>query len=163
MKAIVLALALVLSLRTASLAVSPNILVILVDDMRWDDLGCAGHPFSKTPHMDRIAREGSRFLNAFAVTPLCSPSRATLLTGLYPHTHGIRDNTDRSAQSHKLVTFPQWLQRAGYRTAFIGKWHMGNDDSPRPGFDHWVCLKGQGSTFNPEVNVNGSSGREAGY
>ena len=58
-------------------AVPPNIVVILVDDLRWDDLGCSGHPFSKTPHMDRIANEGARFLNAFAVTPLCSPSRET--------------------------------------------------------------------------------------
>ena len=142
---------------------APNMIVILVDDLRWDDLGCAGHPFSKTPHMDRIAAEGARFTNAFATTPLCSPSRACLLTGLYAHAHGITDNTERSAQSHKLATFPQSLQRAGYRTAFIGKWHMGNDDSPRPGFDHWVCLKGQGSTFDPEVNVNGSSGKETGY
>ncbi|MBI5774476.1 MAG: sulfatase [Verrucomicrobia bacterium] len=141
----------------------PNILIILVDDMRWDDLGCAGHPFSKTPNMDRIAKDGARFLNAFAVTPLCSPSRATLLTGLYPHTHGITDNTERSAQSHKLVTFPQSLQRAGYRTAFVGKWHMGNDDSRRPGFDHWVCLKGQGSSFDSELNVNGASVKTTGH
>jgi N-acetylglucosamine-6-sulfatase len=131
--------------------------------MRWDDIGCAGHPISKTPNMDRIAREGAQFVNAFAVTPLCSPSRASLLTGQYPHTHGITDNTERSAQSHKLPTFAPLLQGAGYRTAFIGKWHMGNDDSPRPGFDHWVCLKGQGSTFDPEVNVDGTLRKETGY
>lgn len=141
----------------------PNLLVILVDDLRWDDLGCAGHPFSKTPHMDRIAREGARFLNAFATTPLCSPSRASLLTGLYAHAHGVKDNTERGPQSHKLATFPLRLQRAGYETAFIGKWHMGNDDSRRPGFDHWVCLKGQGSSFNPDLNVNGTAQKESGH
>lgn len=141
----------------------PNILVILVDDLRWDDLGCSGHPFSKTPNIDRIASEGARFLNAFSTTPLCSPSRASLLTGLYPHAHGIIDNTDRSAQSHRLATFPQALRREGYHTAFVGKWHMGNDDSPRMGFDRWVCLKGQGSTFDPELNIDGNQLKEAGY
>lgn len=134
---------------------TPNLVVVLVDDLRWDDIACAGHPFVKTPNIDRIAHEGARFRNAFATTPLCSPSRASFLTGLYTHHHGILDNTNRSAESHRLKTFPQALQKSGYRTAFIGKWHMGNDDSPRPGFDHWVCLKGQGTSFDPRLNING--------
>src|SRR6185369_1469768 len=71
----------------------PNIIFVLVDDLRWDDLGCTGHPFSKTPHIDRLAREGATFRNAFATTPLCSPSRASILTGQYAHSHGIVDNT----------------------------------------------------------------------
>ncbi|MEW6306441.1 MAG: sulfatase [Verrucomicrobiota bacterium] len=141
----------------------PNMVVILVDDLRWDDIGCMGHPFSRTPHADRIAREGARFLNAFAVTPLCSPSRASFLTGLYTHAHGIIDNTERGPQTHKLPTFPQALQRAGYETAFIGKWHMGNDHSPRPGFDYWACLKGQGTSNDPELNINGKPAKFTGY
>ena len=94
----------------------PNIVFILVDDLRWDELGCAGHPFIKTPNIDRIAREGAMFRNAFVTTPLCSPSRASFLTGQYAHTHGIIDNVDRSAASHQLVTFPFLLHQAGYAT-----------------------------------------------
>lgn len=141
----------------------PNIVFVLIDDLRWDDLACTGHPFVKSPHLDRVAREGMMFRNAFATTVICSPSRANILTGLQTRTHGIVDNTDRSAASHKLATFPQALQRAGYATAFVGKWHMGNDDTRRPGFDHWVCLKGQGSTLDPELNVNGKTVNAKGY
>ncbi|HEY7291742.1 MAG TPA: sulfatase [Vicinamibacterales bacterium] len=139
----------------------PNIVMVLVDDMRWDEMRIAGHPFVDTPNMDRVAREGARFLNAFATTPLCSPSRGSFLTGQYPHIHGIVDNTARP--SHGLRTFPIELQRAGYRTAFFGKWHMGNDDSPRPGFDHWVAMPGQGDAIDPSLNVDGERVHAKGY
>jgi N-acetylglucosamine-6-sulfatase len=145
----------------ATLPRRPNIVMVLVDDMRWDDMRAAGHPFIDTPNMDRLAREGARFLNAFATTPLCSPSRACFLTGQYAHTNGIIDNTARP--SHGLQIFPSALQRAGYRTGFFGKWHMGNDDSPRPGFDHWVALPGQGEAIDPSLNVDGSRVQAKGY
>lgn len=134
----------------------PNILVVVLDDVRFDDLGFAGHPFVQTPNFDRVASEGMRFSDAFAPVPLCSPNRACILTGQYAHTHGIKDNTDRAERSHRLVTFPLLLNRCGYDTAFFGKWHMGLDDTPRPGFDEWVCLSGQGDYFDPRVNHNGT-------
>src|SRR5512147_428167 len=92
----------------------PNVVFILMDDLRWDELGCTGHPFARTPNIDRIAREGAQFTNAFVTTPLCSPSRACYLTGQYAHTHGILDNVDRSALSHRLQTFPRIFHDSGY-------------------------------------------------
>lgn len=141
----------------------PNIVVVLVDDLRWDEFGMAGHNYIQTPNIDRLAREGMWFKNAFTTTPLCSPSRASFLTGQYAHSHGIIDNTDRSVLSHRLNTFPMKLDSLGYETAFIGKWHMGNDNTPRPGFDFWAVLKGQGEANDPEFNENGNELRKNGY
>lgn len=141
----------------------PNVVLILVDDLRWDDLGIEGHPFAETPNIDQLAREGVRFRNAFATTPLCSPSRAAILTGQYAHTNGIIDNTARDSTSHRLETFARPLARAGYQTGFFGKWHMGNDDNPRPGFTHWVAMRGQGEAIDPFFNVDGTRRQERGY
>ena len=143
----------------------PNIVFIITDDQRWDSLGVTGHPAAKTPNIDRLAREGVLFENFFCATPLCSPSRASFLTGLYPHRHRVINN-DRpglDAISHTLPTFPRILRESGYESAYIGKWHMGLDDSRRPGFDHWVSFKGQGLYIDPVLNVNGASVQMTGY
>src|ERR1043166_577682 len=149
--------------RAAEAPTRPNIIFILVDDLRWDALGCMGHPFVKTPNIDRIATEGALFKNFFVSIPLCSPSRGSFLTGQYAHTHGVTDNGDHAALSHKLITFPRLLHDAGYETAYVGKWHMGNDDSPRPGFDRWVSFKGQGAYEDPSINVDGTASKVTGY
>jgi N-acetylglucosamine-6-sulfatase len=120
----------------------PNIILILTDDHRYDALGFLGHPFLETPNLDRMAHQGVFFENAFVTTSLCSPSRASILTGLYAHNHGVIDNYNPVSESLKF--FPQYLQDAGYETAFIGKWHMGNIDTPQRGFDYWLSFKGQG-------------------
>jgi N-acetylglucosamine-6-sulfatase len=138
----------------------PNIIFILIDDLRWDEMD---YPFVQLPNLKRIAREGVRFRNAFVTTPLCSPSRASFLTGQYAHNHGITDNVDRSPRSHALITFPRLLRETGYETAFLGKWHMGVDDTARPGFDHWVSVKGQGTYLDPAFNVNGERVNIPGY
>lgn len=143
----------------------PNIVFIITDDQRWDWLGAAGHPLLRTPNIDRLAAEGALFTNFFTTTPLCSPSRASFLTGQYPHTHGVINNDKLGLDviSHTLMTFPRRLRETGYETAFIGKWHMGLDDSRRPGFDHWISFKGQGLYIDPVVNINGASHQLTGY
>jgi arylsulfatase A-like enzyme len=141
----------------------PNVIVIVVDDLRWDELGIAGHPYLETPQIDRLAREGAWFTSAFHAVPLCSPSRASILTGQYPSRHGIIDNVARNRASHRLQTFPRALQDAGYETAFLGKWHMGNDPTPRPGFDYWAAIPGQGRTIDPELYEDGRIHTVEGY
>lgn len=143
----------------------PNIVFIITDDQRWASLGVTGHPFAQTPNIDRLAQEGALFSNFFVTTPLCSPSRASFLTGQYAHTHHVfnNDRVGLDVISHTLMTFPRRLREAGYETAFIGKWHMGLDDSRRPGFDHWISFKGQGLYLDPVVNVNGQQLQLDGY
>src|SRR5687767_9141393 len=159
-----LLVALFVSLNTARAADRPNIVFILMDDMRWDCMSIAGHPFLKTPNLDRIGREGAHFKNGFVTYPLCSPARATFFTGTYGHKHGIVGNTAAyNEPSHKLDTYHIHLQKAGYRTGAIGKWHMGNDASPRPGFDHWEVFKGQGVYNDCSFNVNGTDTPSKGY
>lgn len=125
-----------------------NVVFVLCDDHRYDCLSIEGHPFLETPHLDQLARDGALMSKAYVTTSLCSPSRASILTGLYAHNHRVVDNYHPVEQS--LVFFPQQMQKAGYETAFFGKWHMGGDvDDPQRGFDHWLAFKGQG-TYWPD-------------
>jgi N-acetylglucosamine-6-sulfatase len=141
----------------------PNLIVIVVDDQRWDEYGAAGHAYLETPNIDRLAAEGVLFTSSYAVSPLCSPNRASILTGQYISRHGIVDNIARDASSHRLPLFAQSLQEAGYTTAHVGKWHMGNDPTPRPGYDYWVSYPGQGRSINPEIFEDGRVHEVEGY
>lgn len=156
----------------------PNIVLILTDDHRYDALGYMGHPFLETPHLDKLASEGIHFENAYVTTSLCSPSRASIVTGLYAHNHRVVDNYHPVDDS--LLFFPELLQKAGYQTGFVGKWHMGDTDEKQRGFDHWVSFKGQGiywphktglkakgryvpQAYNSGFNINGNRVPQEGY
>ncbi len=143
-----------------------SVVFILTDDHRYDAMSFLGHPLARTPVMDSMAKNGVYLKNAFVTTSLCSPSRASFLTGLYTFRHRVIDN-NRPIPSGTIF-FPQYLQQAGYATAFIGKWHMGGEfDDPQPGFDHWVSFKGQGNYLSPDpdytLNVNGQRVKQRGY
>jgi len=141
----------------------PNILVILVDDLRFDEFSAGGHPYMKTPHIDRIAHEGAFFDRAFHTTPICSPNRASILTGQYASRHGIIDNVARDLASYRIPNYHVELQRLGYETAHIGKWHMGNSGKPRPGYDFWIAYDGHGRLNDPRLNEQGKYVQRKGY
>ena len=146
-----------------------NVIYILTDDQRYDALGFM-NPEVVTPHMDQLAKRGVHFKNSFVTTALCSPSRASILTGQYMHTHGVVDNNKPAKEG--TVYFPSYLQQVGYETAFFGKWHMGgHHDDPQPGFDHWLSFAGQGDYYPvrkygggfSRFNINGKRVRQKGY
>jgi N-acetylglucosamine-6-sulfatase len=135
----------------------PNIIFVLTDDHRWDALGCMGHPFIRTPNLDRIAKEGVLFENAFVTTSLCSPSRASFLTGHYAHRHGVV--TNHTPWDNRNTTFIELLKNAGYDTAFIGKWHMPGKGLPKlRGVDHFISFTkegGQGVYYDCPLIIDG--------
>ncbi|MBN2223423.1 MAG: sulfatase [Deltaproteobacteria bacterium] len=137
----------------------PNILFVLTDDHRWDCMGAMGHPFLKTPTMDRIANEGVLFENAFVTTSLCSPSRASFLTGQYASTHGVINNFSRWDEDQNITFLQHLKEAAGYDTAFIGKWHMPGGGLPNlPGVDLFISFTkkdGQGDYLNCPIYKNG--------
>lgn len=133
----------------------PNMVFILTDDQAYNVLGRDGrYPFLETPNIDRIADEGMVFENAFVVSSVCSPSRASFFTGSYPHNHGVYVNTYDDPDPD-VTFFPKILQDTGYETAFIGKWHMKQGAEPRDGFDYWLSFDGQGKYIDPPLNENG--------
>ena len=141
-----------------------NVVLILSDDHRFDFLGFHedSPDFLETPNFDRMSQKGAHMANAFVTTSLCSPSRATILTGQYMHRHKVVDNQRGVPKNTRF--FSEYLQGSGILTAYIGKWHMGHDnDTPRKGFDHWASFKGQGVYFNPEFNINGTKKKFEGY
>lgn len=123
----------------------PNILFIMSDDHAAHAIGSYGSKVNQTPNIDRLAKEGMRFANAFCTNAICGPSRAVILTGKYSHLNGFRTNTREKfdgAQPHVA----KMLQTAGYQTAIIGKWHLVSEPT---GFDHWEILPGQGRYIDP--------------
>lgn len=153
----------------------PNIVYIIVDDQRYDAMGFVNSD-AVTPNMDAMAKEGTYFKNAFVTTSLCGPSRASVLTGMYAHNHGMVDN-NKNDNVYSLNFFPQRLKQAGYQTGFFGKWHFGGvEKEARPGFagfDKWVGFIGSNSQGNyypinefggaSELNVDGKVVKQKGY
>ncbi len=153
---------------TAADTPAPNLLVILADDMGWADLGHDGSQID-TPNLDRLAKEGMKLTRFYASAPMCSPTRAALLTGRYPHSVGMpelastqkRNNTPILALAHSAITIPEALKPAGYRSIVVGKWHLGFTEADRPsthGFDEfWGSLLGTPNSWQPRETYHNNT------
>lgn len=136
----------------------PNILFIMSDDHAQKAISAYDSRLIKTPNIDRIANEGALFTNSFVTNSISAPSRATLLTGKHSHKNGLKDNQDTFDEQQ--LTFPKLLQKGGYYTAMIGKWHL---KSQPTGFDYWNILNGQGNYYNPDLIEMGDTVHHTGY
>src|SRR5436190_2250999 len=145
------------SAATTSISSRPNILFIMADDHAAHALSCYGSKINKTPNLDRIAHDGMRFRNCFAVNSICTPSRAAILTGKYSHINGV---TVFNRFDGSQPTVAKMLQAAGYHTGMVGKWHLTSDPT---GFDYWNILPGQGDYYDPEFIELGQKRKITGY
>lgn len=151
---------------------SPNFVVVLSDDLGAGDLGCTGHPFIRTPHLDRFAAEGIRFTQFYAAAPVCSPSRAGLLTGRTPNRCGIYDWISAGSPVHlrdSETTLARLLRERGYATCLSGKWHLngaadvdGPGSPSRHGFDHWFATQNNAAPSHENPENFFRNGRPAG-
>ena len=146
------------SIGAASAQGRPNVLFIMSDDHAEQAISAYGSELIETPNIDRLAREGMLFRNAFVTNSICGPSRAVLLSGKYSHLNGLRDNRDEFDGSQQ--TFPKLLQKAGYQTGMVGKWHLKTEPT---GFDYWKILVGQGEYYNPDFIDASGQKRHEGY
>ena len=160
-KHLIAALCFLLCLPVQAAERKPNFIFIIADDHRWDAMSAvqreqgdnARYPWFETPNMDRLAADGVRMRNAFITHSICSPGRAGFLTGQYTHVNGIMDNNTPFPENS--VTHATLLRDAGYRTAYFGKWHMGEQKGPRPGFQHSASFIGQGKYQDCPFEING--------
>jgi len=142
----------------AAAAEQPNILFIFSDDHAYQAVSAYGSGLNKTPNIDRLATEGVRFDRCYVTNSICGPSRACILTGKYSHKNGFC--TNRDVFDNRQTTFPKLLQKAGYQTAIIGKWHLMSEPQ---GFDHWEVLPGQGRYYSPQFDTAEGRVTEPGY
>jgi arylsulfatase A-like enzyme len=141
----------------------PNIIYIMADDHAYQAISAYGGPLkdlAPTPNIDRIARDGIRFDRCLVTNSISGPCRAVILTGKYSHLNGFIKNEGQGPFDGSQQTFPKLLQKAGYQTAMIGKWHLGSDPT---GFNYWDILPGQGNYYNPDFITPEGRHREQGY
>ena len=145
---------------SAQAAKRPNVIFIFTDDHASHAMSCYGSKINTTPNLDRIAREGMQFQNCFCTNSICGPSRAVILTGKHSHLNGFKTNEAGKDFDGTQQTFPKLLQKSGYQTAMIGKWHLGSTPT---GFDYSDVLIGQGPYYNPPMLLNGKKVQRTGY